>query len=258
MSLIAVIFFIGNFWGRILGFRPSFTSVIKTNKPHVNRVYLLINVVMITATVIPFLFIQKGTAWNTIQFLYYALFHASIFTSLFLGKIFTKTFQQSLVILIIIVLNLPTTLGVLNQYLPDRAPARMPTEELHALQFLSAQPEGTVLTYPFISNEKRFYDVPLALRVYESTAYVSALSSQPVVMEDQVNLEITSLPWNQRRTEIINFFLNSDVISSQEFIKNYQVKYLYLYKDQPLPVQLGYLQHQKIYDTGLVTIYQFN
>ncbi len=175
--------------------------------------------------IIPMLFLQKGTPWNTIQFFYYSLFFTGILAGISIQK-----FPKLLKILIVI-LTITTTIQTLPHYLPARPPAKLSHEELEALSFLSQQPRGVVLTYPFDKSaaDAAITNPPRPLALYESTAYVAAFSGQPVYLEDEVNLNITGYDWPSRRRQALDFFADDNLASAKSFLDANSIRYLYLW-----------------------------
>lgn len=261
-----LLFIAGNFFTRILGlgYLAYKSTKLKAHPQH--TITQIIAILTLISIIIPLLFIQTSTQWNTIQFMYYGLTLSAIYTAIAINQYLIhlrskKTHQKftvysSLFIVgTIVALNLPTTLSTLGQYLPSRAPARIPHEELLALSFLRQQPSGLVLTAPFDKDQFDRYDEPRPLHVYTSTAYVAAFSNHPTVMEDQINLDIIGVDWQPRREEILDFFQTYDVDAMKAFLDKYQVTYIYLRAgDQPWQ-ELGALGFHKIFDNGLVRIY---
>ncbi len=266
--LALVIFLAGNLGVRLIGgiyVIKGLLASIKTKQYFPAIDWLLIYIVVI-ATIIPLLFIQTGTPWNTIQFFYYALVMMSLFTARILGswlnqlpakKVLT-TGAKIVTFGTIFALSFPTTVGTLQQYLPYRAPARIPYEELAALEFLSHQPQGVVLTYPFDEQKVADYGPPKPLAYYVSTAYVSAMSGHPVYLEDEINLDIitSGIEWQERKQTANQFFLTLNPQSANQFLDQQSIAYLYLLRGQPLNLHLDQLRLEKIFDNGLVTIYQ--
>lgn len=171
------------------------------------------------------LFVQKGTAWNTIQFFYYSLFFISIISGIVFAKI-----KTNLLIVGMIIFTLPTTVGVLKHYLPSRPPAMIPNFELEALEFLSKQPKGVVLVMPFDRRaaEESADNPPRPLYLYESTAYISAYTGQSVWLEDEVNLDITGYDWQSRRERLLNVLQSGQEDKLRNFLGDEHVSYVYV------------------------------
>src|SRR5438309_11720086 len=93
--------------------------------------------------ILPLLFIQKGTSWNTIQFFYYFLTIFAFLVADGLAILIARFHKVGLTVtILILVLTIPTTWDTLHQYLPVRPPARISSSEIEALQFLREQPDG--------------------------------------------------------------------------------------------------------------------
>nr|OGC89949.1 MAG: hypothetical protein A2V48_02570 [Candidatus Amesbacteria bacterium RBG_19FT_COMBO_48_16] len=183
--------------------------------------------------IFPMLFLQAGTPWNTIQFFYYTQFFAAILAGIFIGRLPEIIKNRKILFTIYSLLftfTLPTSIDTLRHYLPSRPPAKISTEELEALKFLRRQPAGVVLTPPFDRGaaENTVLSPPRPLYLYESTAYVSAFSAQPVYLEDEVNLDITGYDWKSRRRQLEEFFAQRDAASASDFLAQNKIAYIYL------------------------------
>ena len=210
---------------------------------------------------LPLFFIQSGTAWNTIQFFYYGLIFTSLFTAKIIGNWLKKLNNKIITTVVfsaILIINLPTTIGTLKHYLPYRAPARIPYEELSALEFLHQQPPGIILTYPFDQLLSVKYEAPKPLAYYASTAYVSAMSGHPVYLEDEINLEIIGADWQSRKQQAQVVFTTLNEQTANQFLEQNQIQYLYLLKGQTLNLHPDQLKLTNIFTNGLVTVYQRN
>ena len=265
-ELVALTIFIGGNLGiRIIGVLYIFKKInswIKS-KSSINYLDLVLILITLEAIIIPLVFVQTGTAWNTIQFFYYAMIFMALFSAKVIGSWLERINKKPLRVTIFIILflfNLPTTIGTLKQYLPYRAPARIPYEELSALEKLRQQPPGTVLTYPFNQVKVSNYEAPKPLAYYASTAYVSAMSGHPVYLEDEINLELISAEagWKTRKDLVQNLFMTLNDQTVNQFLDQNQVKYLYLLKGQNLNLHPDQLKFEKFFDNGLVTVYKRN
>lgn len=200
---------------------------------------------------IPLFFIQKGTSWNTIQFLYYALFLSNIFLTKFLVNNQKYIFWVFLSYLIPLISFLPNYLG-------KTPPAAIPSKEIEALNFLKSQPKGTVLTYPYDKYlKKSFPKTPLPLYAYETTSYVAAYSGQQTYLEDEMNLQNSGYIWPERRQASLDFFSQQNEFADRGFLVNNQISYLYLPKIYMDKIDFNDNMYLKIiYENDEVVIYQ--
>lgn len=211
--------------------------------------------VVVSGVAIPMLFLQKGTPWNTIQFLYYALFFSNIMTGIALSTLLNKRSRgiKWAAGTIVVLLTIPTTASSLwYHYIPSRPPAMVSHAELDALRFLSQKPEGVVLTYPYTRTD---YNAPVPLSRYVSTAYVAAFSKKPVYLEDEVNLNITGYAWNTRRDEVLSFYASNDQDMVRAFLAKNNIAYVYWLKGQRALLGESQLGLERIYENNEVDIY---
>lgn len=265
----AYILALGIFWFGNLGTRGIKEMWLLRN---ITRVRDIDNVVIFVAAVItagiliPTFFLQKGTPWNTIQFLYYSLFFSSILAGVAVGEILNKkikyfnlSIHRIVLAIAIIILTIPTTISTLwDQYLPERPPAKISSQELEALGFLEIQPEGVVITYPFDEKlaEKAKVNPPRPLYLYDSTAYVSAFSAKPVYLEDQVNLDITDYNWRERREKVLSWLETQDHKMAYDFLRENNIRYIYWLKGQRATLGETQLGVSRIFENKEVDIYK--
>ncbi|OGM60103.1 hypothetical protein A3A75_01725 [Candidatus Woesebacteria bacterium RIFCSPLOWO2_01_FULL_39_10] len=260
-GLAFAIFWFGNLGSRIIK-EPLFFKDLKNIKL-LSFLEVFLYTVILSGVLIPTFFIQRGTPWNTIQFLYYTLIFSGILAGVGLGQFIQNSKLNTLIIYIIVVvvvlLTIPTTIGTLwYHYIPVRPPAKISNEELEALKFLSNQPEGIVLTQPF-DKDLALAAVdypPRPLYLYESTAYVSAFSGKTTYLEDEVNLEITGYDWRNRREEVERFFTDPRYDGRVELLQKKGITYVYVINNiQDLYKDL-HLEPDKIFENKEITIYK--
>ena len=242
------LFLLGNMGIRILGLKTIYQK-IKSKKLSLLDLYIL--PFMTIALIIPLLFVQKGTAWNTIQFFYYFLLFANFYLAQFLAKQKSKTIIVTLLLLAAI-----TSYSTFKDYFGSPPPASIPQYELQALDYLKQLDSGIVLTYPYDKHQKDGLTTPLPLYTYETTAYVSAMTGHQTFLEDEMNLSITGYNWSDRRRQVDIFFNTSDIFEARGLLVNHQISYIYLVNHQQLAFSLLDLQVDKIYDNGRARIYQ--
>ncbi len=250
---LVVVFFIGNFGFRTLGLL-SIKRLIN------DTFYLPILIVSFLAFLIPLIFIQKGTAWNTIQFLYYSVFLFNLFLTKHLSSIKSKNMALFLAFLISI-LSILGNLTNYQNYFGYPPPSAVLKEEISGLKFLKNQPAGVVLSYPYDPYlKKSFTRTPIPLYAYETTAYLSAFTGKISYLADEMNLDISGYDWQSRRQQSLIFFNQQNPIENRGFLVNNQIDYIYLAGNQVEfnPTNLKYLSLAKIYDNGYSIIYKVN
>ncbi len=221
-----LIFWYGNLGTRFVN-EFYWVKIIKSKKMELLDVFF--GSAILIGLLASLLFVQKGTAWNTIQFFYYSLFFVSIIAGIVLAKI-----KTNLLVAGVLIFTLPTTVGALRHYLPSRPPAMIPNYELEALDFLAKQPKGVVLVLPFDRKaaEGAADNPPRPLYLYESTAYVSAYSGQEVWLEDEVNLDITGYNWRARRKNLTAILEKNNKDEMRNFLKTQKIAYVYVVHDK--------------------------
>jgi hypothetical protein len=247
-----IIFWVGNMGLRIV---KEFTiwRWLKNFKK-LSFMEVFIASIVVAGGLIPMLFLQKGTPWNTIQFFYYSLFFSGILAGISMTKIDNK-----FLIYAIILLTIPTTILTLKDvYIPPRPPAMLGINEINALSFLARQPDGIVLTRPFDEFASRMAEnnPPRPLYLYTSTAYVSAFSKHQTFFEDEINLDITGYNWQQRKEQVINWYQEKDFGIARQFFVNNNIGYIYWIKSGQPPLDLSKLRLANIYENDLITIYK--
>ncbi len=206
--------------------------------------------------VIPLLFIQKGTNWNSIQFFYYSLLIFDIFAAIALAKMLSKSgkFVGGFLVCIVILFTIPTSLDTLKHYVPPRPPARLSKAEITGLEFLIRQPPGFVMTLAFDPKSKDKYGAPVPLYAYTSTAYVSAFSNHPVFLEDTINLEILGKDYKGRVNLQRDFAKIPD--QSQKMLKENRISYIYAVKQLKFQADENKMGIKKIFENEEVSIYK--
>ncbi len=257
------IFYLGNFGIRIIS-----VFSLKHLNSHNRNLLIPLWLTIIVFSLIPLFIIQKGTPWNSIQFLYYPLFFTAFLSgSFFINLNPTLKFSnfklkiKNLVIMIIIMMTIPTTISTLSYYTPKIPHAILPWEEVKALQFLSRQPKGDIITPPFNPHLKDTYNNPIPLFAYTDTAYVVAFSGKTTYLADTMNLDISGYNYQQRQDLLKKLYDPTLPDSYKNQIlttitkTNPNIKYIYIlhlptYKLTPPP-----LWH-KIYQNSLVEVWK--
>ncbi|HWA52049.1 MAG TPA: hypothetical protein VG895_03285 [Patescibacteria group bacterium] len=256
-----IVFWIGNMWTRLL---KEFEVIRWLRHPKtISSLDVFVTSIVISGAAIPMFFVQKGTPWNTIQFFYYSLFFSAILGGVGINLILKSKSKNFKIIfsITIILLTIPTTVITLMQvYIPGRPPAKIDNDEISALNFLSKQSDGIVLTYPYDQQAANaaINNPPRPLYLYDSTAYVSAFSNHTTFLEDEVNLDITNFNWRNRLTEENQFYNTTDQKIAVNFLKTNNIKYIYWVKPQRAKLGDKQLGLTKIFENNIVNIYRVN
>lgn len=242
-----VIFIIGNLGIRIFGL---------LNIKFLIRERLLLYIALL-GFIFSMLFIQKGTNWNIVQFFYYTILVFNLFAGIALANIFTKGIISKIIVVALLLITLiPANYITFAEYLPLRAPSRVPLGEVRALEFLKNQPEGRVMALNYDKSIQNKFATPIPLYAYESTGYVAAFSNKPVFLQDTVNLEILGVNYKGRLNE------QMDVVKfpnrSSEIFKRNNISYLYNVRAYGFNVDESKMGVQKIFENEDVQIYKVN
>jgi len=258
-SVALALFVIGNLWTRLVALVILPKTIMSIKK--LDRYTIVLWIVALGGIAFPLLFVQKGTPWNTIQFLYYTLFVLSLLAGPSLAEVSRRlsTSKARLLTFFIILLTIPTSVGTLSfNYLPNRPPAQLPKLENEALHALASEPHGVVLTFPFDGHKaaEAASNPPRPLALYESTAYVSAFSKKPVFLEDEVNLTILNYDWKSRRESIDKFYQSKNESEVRTFLKDNKIKYIYWRKGQRAVLGETQLGIERIFENKEIDIYR--
>lgn len=244
-GLSLFIFIVGNYSWKLLGLLDTL------KKPDIFKKILALNILILT--LIPLLFIQKGTSWNTIQFLYYALFLSNILLAIYLNN------KNKIIIGVIFVTYIIGLYGSISEYFINTPPSYIPTSELKALNYLKLQPSGTILTFPYDDHSRYKYpDPPMPLYAYTTTSYISAYSLHQTYLEDETNLSNSGYNFESRRKQSQEFFTNKYKFQSRGFLVNNKIDYIYItgLQNNLFIPNLTELSLVKIFDDSDTIIYK--
>ena len=257
---VFLIFLLGNLGIRFLGFFELFRLFF--SKRRINFFTFSLIIFMLTAFLFPMLFLQKGVAYNTGQSFQYFLFIFSFFAAISAYQLTQRKNKllKTTLIVIIVVLSIPTVIGNIREFSPDRSLAKISHEEIEALEFLKkvSQREDIILTYPFDLYAAQGYQThsPIPIHAWSSTAYVSFLSDRRTYLSDEGQAEILGYPKDMRLEKIIEFFQTDDIKSAKELLGNFKVDYVYLVWDQPLNFEAEDLGLENIFENDWAKVFE--
>lgn len=190
-----LIFFFGNLGIRFLGLW-GFTKMLKNSlKNFFNLIFVSI---ILLSLAFPLLFLQKGVASNSSQFLQYFVLLFGILAGIASSRITTK-FKY--IIPFIILLMIPTQAGLLYEFYSRPAFAKISQQELSALKFVKDNTNNNevILTPPY-NQYLNLGGVTPNIWDWFDTSYVSALTSRRTYVDDYEQNDIMGYKWKERLT----------------------------------------------------------
>lgn len=251
-TLGLIIFIGGNLGSRVIGVPALVAFGRKLNSSLIDFILVL----SVMSLVIPMLFIQQGNDWNVVQFLYYLLFITAIFGGYILSLLFERGFLFKLLALAILVIAPISSLTTAQSYFGQLPVTYIPTEEVRGLKFLSGQPDGSVISPAFDRRKNSQYADPRPLLAYDTTSYVSAYSGKTSYLEDLTQNEILQTDYTKRLVSQKDFFESSTDQERNKFLRDENIKYIYIPKAFSFVANEGVLGVKKIFDNSAVAIYQ--
>jgi len=181
-----IIFFFGNLGMRFLGL----WEFIKQNN--------IFKISIILSIVLPLIFLQKGVASNTSQFLQYFVLLFGILSGITVAKI-TKLKKLKFLIPIIIILMIPTQLGLLHEFYSRPAFAKISSFELKALNFIknNSSKNSVIITPPY-NQYTNLEKITPDIWDWFDTSYVSAFSSRNAYFDDYEQVDIMGYDYKPR------------------------------------------------------------
>ena len=189
-SIAFFIFFLGNLGTRVIGI----IEILKSS-----RVLVFTIVVSFVA---PLLFLQKGVASNTSQFLQYFVLTFGLLAGLSVAKIMKKIksgFVRIALAVVIIILSVPTQVALLRDFYSRPAFAKINQEELSALNKIRQEyPQDAVVLTPAYNKYTDLKMTVPDIWDWFDTAYVSAFSAKRTYLADTEQVDIMGYDYKER------------------------------------------------------------
>ena len=250
-----LIFFFGNLGMRFLGL----WEFIKTNA--------IFKISIILSLVLPLLFLQKGVASNTAQFLQYFLLLFGILSGIATAKLLGRVKSPIYYILYTIFcvsLMVPTQVRLFKEfYITDAKPrpafTKISSHELEALKFIKENTsESTIIITPpynqYINLKK---DIPDIWDWFD-TSYVAALTSRRTYFDDYEQVDIMGYDYRSRLKVKEEIFNGKDPLKVKETIFSTNADLLYFPKAVRPVIDMGKLDLTKLYENSEVEIWKVN
>lgn len=252
-----LIFFFGNLGTRFLGLWNFATAARSYFSNYFNQIFLTTTLVSITA---PLLFLQRGVASNTSQFLQYFILLFGILSAITTTSILNILRHSILKIIfsvLIMLLMIPTQLALIYDFYDSPPLAKISSQELAALEFLkeNSQSENIILTPPYNKHLDLAGETPDIWDWFD-TAYISALTSRRTYLSDFEQVDIMGYDLKSRATKVQSIFdeVNPDRFS--QLLKSSGVNYLYYPLAQSPKVDLSKTDLTKFFSNEKVAIWK--
>jgi len=253
-----LIFFFGNLGTKFLGLLFVVKSIRKTLG---NLFFQLSFFIAITSLILPLLFLQKGVASNTIQFLQYFLLVFGIYAAITIAKLqgrIKNNFLKVSFIIVVIIFSIPTQIGVLYDFYHKPPIAKITMEEIQALNYLKEKTDknSVVLTPPFNKNYSAQMTTPFIWAWFD-TSYVSSFSQRRTFIADLEQVDIMGYDYKERlNIQKVIFESNQQNRISGE-LKNNKISYIYFPKKLK-PASYPLINSTQVFNNNQIEIWKVN
>lgn len=254
-----LIFTFGNLGMKFLGFWQFLKMRRDIVKNYFNQIFVLMIVI---SFLMPLLFLQKGVATNTSQFLQYFLLLFGILAGITVNQIINKVKHLTLKILIgifIIILAVPTQMGLLYSFYNRTPVAKISQSEIEALNYLKEKDHknSIVLTPPY----NKYLDLGGStpnIWDWSDTAYVAAFSVKRTYLSDTEQVDIMGYDFKQRVATQAALFKTQDPQEFTKILKEKGIDYIYFPKVLKPILDLSKTDLEQFYENDSVEIWRIN
>lgn len=245
-----LIFFFGNLGMRFLGL----WEFIKTKA--------IFKIAIILSLSLPLLFLQKGVASNTAQFLQYYILLFGILAGIGTSKLLTKVKNpifNFLISIFIFSLMIPTQIVLIKDFYGRPPFAKISVYELEALRFVknNTDPKSVILTPPY----NQYIDLRMATpHIWDwfDTSYVSAISARRTYFDDYEQVDIMGYDYKDRLQDKRIIFESDNPVKVEQAIKRTGANLLYFPKVLSPKVDINKIDLTLIYQNQDVEVWRIN
>jgi len=246
-----LIFFFGNLGMRLLGL----FEFLKSNA--------IIKISVLISIVFPLLFLQKGVASNTSQFLQYFVLLFGILSGIAISKI-PKTLSLFL-FPIIFILMIPTQVNLIksfyikDDYAERPAFSKVNSDELEALQFIkeNTNKSDVILTPPYNENLDLKDHIPNIWDWFD-TSYVASLTGRHTYFDDYEQMDIMGYHYRERLEVKKIIFESEDTKEVEKMIKESRANIIYFPMELKPKVKLEDLNITNIFKNKGAEVWRVN
>lgn len=249
-----LIFFFGNLGMRFVGL----WEIIKKNK---ESVYIVIYSIILLSILLPLLFLQKGVASNTAQFLQYFVLFFGILAGITAERLTKKI---KILIPIFIILMIPTQLILLKDFYggfanPRMAFAKIDAREIEALRYIknNFQENITILTPPYNEYLNLKKEIPDIWDWFD-TGYVTAMTQRKTYMDDYEQLDIMGYDYRPRLEIKRQIFKSTSEQEVLDLVSQTHANLIYFPTELAPKVSLEKLGLTEVFNNQYVVIWKIN
>lgn len=239
-----LIFFFGNLGMRFLGLK----KFIETN--------IFIKTAVIVSLISPLLFLQKGVASNTSQFLQYFVLFFGILAGMEISKITKKV---KILIPFIIILMIPTQVSLLYEFYSRPAFAKISAQELEALSFIKDESsEDVVIISPPYNQYLDLKENTPNIWDWFDTSYVAAFSERRTYFEDYEQADIMGYNWKERSEVKKAVFESKDKNEVKNLVDKTEADILYYPKAISPKINPEEIGFKKLFENEEASVWKTN
>ena len=223
----------------------------------------IIKISVLISIVFPLLFLQKGVASNTSQFLQYFVLLFGILSGIAISKI-PKTLSLFL-FPIIFILMIPTQVNLIksfyikDDYTERPAFSKVNSDELEALQFIkeNTNKSDVILTPPYNENLDLKDSIPNIWDWFD-TSYVASLTGRHTYFDDYEQMDIMGYHYRERLEVKKIIFESEDTKEVEKMIKESRANIIYFPMELKPKVKLEDLNITNIFKNKGAEVWRVN
>lgn len=241
-----LIFFFGNLGMRFIGLIEFFKS---------NAIF---KISIIISIVFPLIFLQKGVASNTSQFLQYFVLLFGILSGIAISKLKNKWLNIALAPLIFL-LMVPTQFNLIKSFYSRPAFAKISQGELKALEYIkdNTNKDSVILTPPYNEYLDLKGSTPNIWDWFD-TSYVASLTGRQTYFDDYEQMDIMGYPYRERLKVKKVVFESEDTKLVQDAIKETNADIIYFPTELKPKVKLEDINITKLFENESAQVWKIN
>lgn len=251
------IFLFGNLGMRVLGFWQYIKIQFKILTNYYNLFFVTVILVSFT---LPLLFLQKGVASNSIQFLQYFLLLMGILGAIEISRIITKIKLFSIKVIVsilILLLAIPTQIGLLYDFYHRPPFTKINADELQALSYLQKNiPQSAIIITPPYNKYLHQQSTIPDIWAWSDSSYVAAFSNHVVYLADTEQVDIMGYSWGNREKILEDIFTTTDTQRLTRLLISSNANYLYFSESQKPKADLAKTPFTKEYNNQEIEIWK--